>query len=406
MADNSLALLANISTQLAPNARKLKYADQDLGAGIQAPFAVIGYKGGRWSVRHRGSTKVLERFDEKGRPDGFVPYLDLVVLYAAGHNSKVYYATGYVEGSDSPPDCWSTDGQKPDGAAMHKQNPTCLDCRHNVRGSRVNTATGAKGKACSDFRRWAVVPYEDIENTLMGGPMLLRIPPASLGGVGEYSDKLKANSVPYAAIATRVGFDGKEAFPKLTFQPYAVLTQDEVDEVIKMQAHPLVERIVSEQVENLADQPTSEEGKAVTTSASVPPSGEQVTKGNGAVTDRPKTSAFARAAQKPAEEDQPKGASAPQPTRKNEQAAPAATAAEGLTPEQLKIRDLEAQLAAAKGGTGKAPRKRSAQVAPQAKADAHTPAEGEEDGSGTGDAVETANDPALAIISARLDKLL
>ena len=201
----------------------LKYADQDLGAGIQAPFAVIGYKGcalvgppprqlpGAGALRREGQARWLRALPRSRRP-----------LCRELTTRRSTTKGAYVDGSDSPPDCWSTDGQKPDGAAVAQAEPNLPRLPPPTsRGSRVNAATGAKGKACSDFRRWAVVPYEDIENVLMGGPMLLRIPPASLGGVGEYSDKLRANSVPYAAIATRVGFDGKEAFPKMTFQPYA-----------------------------------------------------------------------------------------------------------------------------------------------------------------------------------------
>ena len=97
--------------------------------------------------------------------------------------------------------------------------------------------------------------------------------------------------------------------------------------------------------------------------------------------------------QKPAEEDQPKGASDPQTTRENEQAAKPATAAEGLTPEQLKIRELEAQLAAAKASTAHAPRKRSQQVAPQAGRRSTPRPRARRMAAGTGDAAETCQRP-------------
>jgi hypothetical protein len=409
-------------------AKTSKYAGQELGAGIAAPFAVIGYKGARWSIRHRGNTHVLERKDAQGRPDGFVPFLDLVILLSASHHSKVYYEKPYIDGSDDMPDCWSTDGVKPDQAAPKKQNPICANCRWNEFGSRMNQATGAKGKACADTRRMAVVPYQDIDNQLLGGPMLLRVPPASLGGVGEYSDMLKANSVPYSAIATRVGFDSKEAYPKMTFEAFAALTDDEMAKVIKMQDHPLVERIVQEQLENVTAQVGSEQGTVTPPSSSGPKSNGsgQVTTPVTTAADNPftqvDTSGPSYAGQKGPVEGQQGGqgsGAAQQPTGA---AAPAAAAQEQvLTEDQLKIRELEAKLAAATAGQPvKAPtRRRTQPVAPQQTAEAHTgpplPApvgpetaqpEGEETGDGTGAVVPGGADPALDSITARLSKIL
>jgi len=414
---NALAVLGGMKNSISSYAKQSKYADQALGEGIAAPFAVIGYKGARWSIRHRGNVTVLQRYDAQNRPDGFVPYLDLVVLFAASHHSKVYYEKAYVDGSDDMPDCWSTDGVKPDNAASKKQSPTCGNCKWNEFGSRTNQATGARGKACADTRRMAVVPYRDIENSVLGGPMLLRVPPASLAAVGEYSDLLKANSVPYSAICTRVGFDPKEAFPKMTFEPFAALTDDEMRKVIEMQNHPLVERIVQEQLENVNAQVGSEQGvnKPVTPDSSkangaeVPPAKSEFaqaqTKADGpSYAGRPQEPATAPPA--PAEPE----AQATPPT---DQAATAAAQAQALTPDQIRIKELEAKLAAAEA---KPQKRRTKPVAPQAEAQTHAgpplPApvgpgepEGEEDGSGSG-AMVPAGDPALASISARLSKIL
>lgn len=409
MAENALTVIG--SMKISTLAKQSKYADQELGAGIAAPFAVIGYKGGRWSIRHRGNTHVLERRDAQGRPDGFVPYLDLVVLLAASHHSKVYYEKNYTDGDDNPPDCWSTDGIKPDQAAPKKQSTICANCKWNEFGSRVNQATGSKGKACADTRRMAVVPYGDIENTMLGGPMLLRVPPASLGAIGEYSDLLKSNTVPYSAIATRVGFDAKEAYPKMIFGPHAALTDDEMGRVIKMQTHPLVERIVQEQMENMVAQVGSEQGQNAPRAANgqhgaaAPPA-----------TPAEKTNPFAQVPTTdpsyagPVEGRQTKPAPEPQ---QGPQTSPEGA---GLTPEQLKIKELEAQLAAAKAVPAKGPsRRRTQPVSPQAQAEPHqqvaaeettgiTLPAGEEDGTGTGATVTA--DPALDSITARLSKIL
>jgi hypothetical protein len=423
MSQNALTIISKM--QLAPNARQVKYADQELGAGIAAPFAVIGYKGARWSIRHRGNTHVLQRYDGQGRPDGFPPYLNLVILLAASHHSKVYYAKDYKEGDDGIPDCWATNGIAPDQAAPNKQNPTCQGCRHNAFGSRVNKVTGSRGKACADTRRMAVVPYEDIENDICGGPMLLRVPPASLGAIGEYSDMLKANSIPYAAIATRVGFDGEEAFPKMIFEPYAALTQEEVVRVTKMQDHPLVERIVQEQIENIVAQIGSEQGENVTATDSGPTHDltgrSRAMAGNG-TPPATKTNPFAQVPGGPSyaggarmavQRQQEQGAAGAQPATQTAQAAPEPQQEEVLTPDQLRIRELEARLAATDAKAAKAPRRRTQPVAPQSKAEAHAgpglpppvgEEGGEEDGSGTGATVQP--DPALSSITARLSKVL
>jgi len=453
---NALAILSG--AKISDLARQSKFATQELGAGIAAPFAVIGYKGGRWSVRHRGVTTVLQRFDASGRPDGFVPFLDLVILQAASHHSKIYYAKAYTDGDDEIPDCWSTNGVVPDQAAPRKQAPTCAQCKWNEFGSRTNAATGAKGKACADIRRMAVTPYLDIENVAAGGPMLLRVPPASLGAVGEYSDMLKANSIPYSAVATRIGFDPREAYPKMIFEPYAILSDVEMAKVLTMQAHPLCDRIVQEQVENMVAQVGSEQGVPTPNTANTtaqPGAGVQAAPDPGPIPEalrRPTTPAvattpptngaappvtpqvtppaggspFAQAintgpsypGQKAAE---PAPAPTPPLTAQTAQHVPEATPAPPevpLTAEQLRIRELEAQLEAAKAGTPatRAPRKaRTPAVAPQATAEpapqqqaaAAPPAQpqGEEDGSGSG-AVVPSGDPAFAALSARLNKIL
>lgn len=87
-----------------------------------------------------------------------------------------------------------------------------------------------------------------------------------------------------------------------------------------------------------------------------------------------------------------------------------------MTPEQLRIQELEAKLAAAEAKPTRGPsRRRTQPVAPQATAQQHNvpaaeateiDAGGEEDGTGSGATVPAGNDPALASISARLSKIL
>lgn len=422
---HALTIIANMKISTRAKA-VLKHADEELAPGIAAPFAVIGYKGARWSVRARGNTTVLEQDD-----GSFVPFLDVVMLHAAAHHSKIYYAKTYQDGDDDVPDCWSTDGQKPDQAAPRKQATICANCKWNEFGSRTNANTGAKGKACGDVRRIAIVPYPDLENQIMGGPMLLRVPPASLAPFAEYSDFLKANGVPYPALVTRIGFDKKEAYPKYVFRPLVALSDDEVDRVAKMQAHSLVDRIVQQQLENIVDQVGSEQGAvSVPKQQGVVGAGEKpadmtppehLNRTNGAAAKPTVTQSdqVPHASTRPASKANPfakAAGSGPSHQGSGEaiqrqQAAPGETAqttaqtdpagsAEALSPEQARIKELENQLAAAKAGTRAPAKRRSQPVAPSSEAQSLPPPDAEE---GT---IEGADDPALAAINARLDKVM
>jgi hypothetical protein len=98
---------------------------------------------------------------------------------------------------------------------------------------------------------------------------------------------------------------------------------------------------------------------------------------------------------------QAKPAPEAQPTPQTAPAATAANPPEGLTPEQLRIKELEAKLAAAEAKPAKGPRKRPGPVSPSPTAEHH-----QEMIETEADAAGSPNDPALASISSRLEKLL
>lgn len=215
--------------------------DNDLASGIQAGFGLIGYRGKVWSVKYRGDeTKLM-------RPDGDGPLnsIEIVILKASKHISKIYYEQGYVEGSTAAPDCFSTNGVTPEATSTKKQSNACATCPKNAWGSRT-TPSGKAGKACQDSKRLAVVPSTNLENEAFGGPMLLRVPPASLQDLASYGNKMQGVGYPYFAIVTRVSFDPQEAFPKFHFNAVRPLTDAEADTVLQLQARPEVERILAE----------------------------------------------------------------------------------------------------------------------------------------------------------------
>lgn len=216
-------------------------ANDELGQGIASSYGIVGYRGKVWSIKHQGKETQLMREDGDG-PRGSI---EVVIVKAATAISKIFYAGGYQDGSNSPPDCWSTNGVTPDAAAQNKQNATCAGCPMNAWGSRV-TEAGKQGKACSDSRRIAIVPLNDMDNDMFGGPMLLRIPAASLKDLKQYGELLNSYHYPYYACATRISFDPKEAYPKFVFSAIRPLTDEEGKRVLELRDDKRVANILNE----------------------------------------------------------------------------------------------------------------------------------------------------------------
>lgn len=216
-------------------------SNDELGAGIASSYGVMGFKGKVWSTRFGGVDTPLMRDDG----DGARGSIEVVIVKAAAPVSKIYYKGGYVDGSTAAPDCWSANGVTPDTSVQAKTHPTCADCPMNAWGSRVTDA-GKQGKACADSRRIAVVPVADIDNELFGGPMLLRIPAASLKDLKAYGDLLNSYQFPYYACATRISFDPKEAYPKFVFTAIRPLTEPEAQKIIALREDKRVATVLNE----------------------------------------------------------------------------------------------------------------------------------------------------------------
>jgi hypothetical protein len=223
-----------------------------LDEGVGAGFARVTYKGSKWGFKYQGETKPILY----PMPDGSVipsPYLDIVILRASAHPSKAWYEGAYQEGNMGPPDCWSTNGIVPDQASPKRQAKQCQGCQHNVWGSKINRDTGqaTRGKACMDMKRLAVVPVGDIENKGMSGPMMLSVPPSSLKRLGPYQGMLEANGVNYCQVWTRVTFLAGQAYPVFDFDAKAALNDAQAEQVVGMLEHPLIDRILNLELEQV-----------------------------------------------------------------------------------------------------------------------------------------------------------
>jgi hypothetical protein len=219
-------------------------SNDELGAGVASSYGIIGYKGKVWSIRYQGNEQILMRDDGDGPRNS----IEVVLVKASPAISKIFYRNGYVEGSNASPDCWSANGQIPDASVQNKVNRTCADCPMNAWGSRV-TESGKQNKACSDSRRVAVVPVADLDNELFGGPMLLRVPAASLKDLKGYGDALNSFQYPYYAVATRISFDPKEAYPKFAFSAIRALSEEEGRRIMELRDDKRVATVLSEAAE-------------------------------------------------------------------------------------------------------------------------------------------------------------
>lgn len=223
----------------------------DLSAGVSGGFAVISFRASKWRVKYQGEETLLQ--NAAGDP---IASMEVVILRANRHITKTFYEKGYTDGAVEAPDCFSLDGITPDVGAPKPQAANCASCPKNVFGSRI-TPAGKKAKACQDNRRVAIVPVGDIRNDAFGGPMLLRIPAASLADLSMMGKNLKARGFPYNAVSVRIGFDHEASYPKLTFKPVRPLTEDEGAMVKEMMGSDKIERILAEAVENDKPQPAA-----------------------------------------------------------------------------------------------------------------------------------------------------
>lgn len=259
-------------------------SNDELGNGIAASYAVVGFRGKVWSIKFQGNEEQLMRDDGDGPRNS----IEVVLVKASSAVSKIYYAAGYEPGSTAAPDCWSGNGVTPDASVQNKVHPTCADCPMNAWGSKV-TEAGKQAKSCADSRRVAVVPIADLHNEAYGGPLLLRVPAASLKDLKGYGDLLQSVNYPYYAAVTRIAFDAKESFPKFVFSAVRPLTDAEAGVIKELREDRRVGVVLAERPDGPA---------APTTAApSVPKSPFEVDQAEGAA--EPEAKSEAKAAAKP-----------------------------------------------------------------------------------------------------------
>jgi hypothetical protein len=240
---NALAVLPKDFGQVATLPEWQNIPAESLGGGITGGYAVMGYRGKVWSIRKGGEEyPLMADFNGQQIP---LPALDAVIVKAAGVISKVWYENGYQEGSSASPDCMSTNGVTPSPMSPKRQSAACGVCPRNQFRTKEN---GKKGKECQDSKRTAITPLNDLTNDSFGGPMLLRVPAASLNPLKLFGDAMAKRGFPlYFSYGVRIAFDPQESYPKFVFSPIRALDKNEAMIVQELRNDPSIDRIIAEE---------------------------------------------------------------------------------------------------------------------------------------------------------------
>ena len=197
-------------------------------AKVVNPFASAVKQGGFPVVSIKGKVFHIQRGDERTlitKPDSDdepAASIEVVILSSNPNKSKVYYESGYEQGSTAKPTCYSNDGVGPAADAEDPQSKKCATCPHNQWGSRI-TDNGGKGKACGDSMRLAISPAGQIND-----PMLLRVPAATLKVLGQYGAQLAKRGVEPKHVITKISFDYSVAHPAMTFKAVRFVDEEEM----------------------------------------------------------------------------------------------------------------------------------------------------------------------------------
>ena len=166
------------------------------------------------------------------------PYMDVVIVNGSRAVQKTYYGAEYNPDETSTPDCWSSDGERPDADVPDPQGARCKECKQAIKGS-----AGAGRAACRYSMRLAVT----LRNNVGGDIYQLILPQKSLFGQGDVDHMPFLQYAKYVAqsgynlnmLATRMTFDTDSDFPKLTFSNAEFLDKDTYDAAIEQGESPI-----------------------------------------------------------------------------------------------------------------------------------------------------------------------
>lgn len=144
------------------------------------------------------------------------PHLDVIVVNGSTTVQKTFYKNDYNADETSTPDCWSSDGERPDADVEDPQSHNCKDCPRAIKGSGGGSKT-----QCRFSMRLAVV----LMNNPGGDIYQLVLPSKSIFGSGDmdhmpflqYARFVGSSGFNLNMLATRMSFDLDSDVPKLFF---------------------------------------------------------------------------------------------------------------------------------------------------------------------------------------------
>jgi len=165
-------------------------------------------------------------------------FMDVVIVNGSRTVQKTWYAGEYNPDETSVPDCWSSDGERPDADVADPQSARCKECPQAIKGS-----AGAGRAACRYSMRLAVV----LRNNVGGDIYQLILPQKSLFGQGDVDHMPFLQYAKYVAqsgynlnmLATRLTFDTDSDFPKLVFSNAEFLDSDSYQEAVEQGESPI-----------------------------------------------------------------------------------------------------------------------------------------------------------------------
>lgn len=166
------------------------------------------------------------------------PSMDVVIVNGTRTVQKSYYAGEYNAEETSIPDCWSSDGERPDADVPDPQGQRCKECQQAIKGS-----AGAGRAACRFSMRLAVV----LKNNPGGDIYQLILPQKSLFGQGDlehmpflqYAKYVGGSGYNLNMLATRLTFDTDSDFPKLFFSNAEFLDKETYDICVEQGESPI-----------------------------------------------------------------------------------------------------------------------------------------------------------------------
>jgi len=239
-----------------------RQANEDAAAGISTGFPPqVKLSNGKFALQDGNGDKTpYPQAKLIHGPDGNV-YLPEVVLRAKKDLQKKWYASAYNPNATEfkAPDCFSSDGVRPDASVAAPQCDVCANCPLNAFGSgKDQNGNPTKGKACSDSKILAVfVPGFGIYE--------FDIPPGSLKNWGLYVKQLTSAGIPVGAVKTLVGFDPTVTTSILIFRFGGFIGEDALPRLAQMSVSQEVEEIVNQKPAAAAAPPAAAKPQPVET---------------------------------------------------------------------------------------------------------------------------------------------